>query len=159
MPTYIATASDGRFPDDQRLESPTDLIAELADQAAQGALINYQDEDWRRSPLRRMLEAAVGRLGAKGRKPSAAVAEALDKFRAAGGPVMAATEYKATLRMLGLQPGEGERLPGVTRPACFRYARGLEPIPGHVAETLRGLVHDGVTAVTLAERLDRMKDE
>jgi hypothetical protein len=67
-----------------RLATDLDLIPELADQAAQGALISYGLKDWQRSPLGRMLDVAIGRLRAAGRTPSSAVTEAWARFHAAG---------------------------------------------------------------------------
>ena len=49
--TFIGTDGGEAFADDMRLTTDLDLIAELADQAAQGALISYGLEDWQRSPL------------------------------------------------------------------------------------------------------------
>ena len=78
-----ADADDGPFADDMRLTSDLDLIAELADQAAQGAIINYVAEDWARSPLERMLKRAAMKMNQAGRRVPPAVIEAQERFAAA----------------------------------------------------------------------------
>lgn len=83
---YVGSDADDLFPDDMVLETDLDLIVELADQAAQGAIIKYLAEDWRRSPLRRMLDAAVARMNAAGRAIPSAVVEAQERCEAARVP-------------------------------------------------------------------------
>ncbi len=83
MSVFIGTDGGDPFGDDMRLDSDLDLIAELADQAAQGALISYALEDWQRSPLVRMLDAAVARMRSAGRNLPPAIIEAQERFAAA----------------------------------------------------------------------------
>ena len=78
-----ADIDDGPFADDMRLATDLHLIAELADQAAQGALISYGVEDWQRSPLGRMLEAAATKLHQARRTLPSSVVEARQRFAAA----------------------------------------------------------------------------
>jgi hypothetical protein len=82
--SVIVRTDDGApFADDMVLMTDLDLIAELADQAAQGALMTYGPEDWQRSPVGRTLEVVVARLRSAGRTPSSSVTEAWARAQAA----------------------------------------------------------------------------
>lgn len=83
MPTCVAAAFGDASPGDFQHAIDLDLISALADHAAHGALANFQAEDWRRSPLRRVLDAAVGRLISDGRVVPSGVIEALDRMESA----------------------------------------------------------------------------
>lgn len=80
---HVGIASDDLCPDDMRLDSDLDLIAEFADVAAQHCIMTYLAEDWRRSPVRRMLAMAEAKMRGAGRPLSSAMIEAQECFRAA----------------------------------------------------------------------------
>ena len=83
MTAYISTDGADPFADGLHL----DLIADLADQAAQGALLTYELEDWHDSPFAGMLETAAATMRSAGRNPSPAIIEAQERFAAAQGSV------------------------------------------------------------------------
>ena len=61
MSSFIGTDVGMPFADDMRLFSDLSLVAEVADQAAQGALNSYVPEEGQRSPLERVASARPAR--------------------------------------------------------------------------------------------------